>query len=405
MRIVNYVVEHAQDIDILHFSDLHISPFFDDFKLMEICTLAQEKRPNYICITGDLIDYATILELKEYREKIEFFLKRLGNIAPVLYILGNHEVFRYEEKQPTHIYHEDWFSNLNKISNVTFLNQTSYEDDKLYCYGLTLNPEMYQKEERIPPILPKEVPVVNGKLKLLLCHSSFYLARKEYREKFSWLQDFDLILSGHMHNGLLPTCLEPLFKPGQGLLSPSKEFLPNYAWGKFIQDESTYIISGGVSKLAFAKQKVSSFFEHLFPGQIENISLQRGKNFTGTSTLKTEGEVQLQQAQLLQQIHLFVNSIFAFQQVLFNKGVSHDAIELQAVERFFALRFPKLQVIETKIRTCQDLTQIQIYREEILPFLYEEWNRFIPYFDCYEMTLEKEPVKELQKYLGFHKNS
>lgn len=405
MRIVNYAVEHTQDIDILHFSDLHISPFFYDLKLTEICTLAQEKRPNYICITGDLIDYATILESKKYREKIELFFKRLGSIAPVLYILGNHEVFRYEEQQPTHIYHEDWFFNLNKISNVTFLNQTSYEDDKLYCYGLTLNPEMYQKEERIPPILPKEVPVVNGKLKLLLCHSSFYLARKEYREKFPWLQDFDLILSGHKHNGLLPTCLEPFFKPGYGLLSPSKQFLPNYAWGKFIQDQSTYIISGGISKFAFAGQKVPSFLERFFPAQIENISLQRGKMLTCTSTLKTEGEVQLQQAQLLQQIHFFVNSIFAFQQVLFNKGVPHDAVELQAVECFFALRFPKLQAIETKIRTCQNPTQIQIYREEILPFLYEEWKRFTPYFDCYEMALEKGPIKEFQKDWGFHKNS
>lgn len=51
----------------------------------------------------------------------------------------------------------------------------------------------------------------------------------------------DLVVSGHMHNGLIP-----LFK-NAGLISPSRELFPKYAHGVVEENETTVIINGAVN--------------------------------------------------------------------------------------------------------------------------------------------------------------
>lgn len=278
MKVKKYALDGKKDITIAHISDLHFSPLFKRSIFLDILEVIKKEKPNYLCITGDLIDYANILNKQNYCAELEQFFKKLGELTIVLYGLGNHDVFNYKEKGKPYKYYEDWFSKLNQIPNVYYLNQSIYEDENIWCYGLTLNNEYYITHEKDLPIIQAPLKHNNDKYKIVLCHSPYYIVRDNVLKENKWLKDMDLILSGHMHNGLFFPFLEKHTKSTRGFVSPFFVPFPKYARGIIKVNEITLIIAGAITTFSSTAPKVFHKFNKYYDAQIGIIKIKKSFN-------------------------------------------------------------------------------------------------------------------------------
>lgn len=76
--------------------------------------------------------------------------------------------------------------------------------------------------------------------------NSFNVLLAHFPEKIDFYRSFgkfDLVLSGHAHGGQwrLPPFMNGLYAPGQGLF-------PKYAGGRYDFDDTTFIVSRGLSR-------------------------------------------------------------------------------------------------------------------------------------------------------------
>ena len=60
------------------------------------------------------------------------------------------------------------------------------------------------------------------------------------------LKNIDLVLCGHMHGGLMPRFLRKIFK-NSGIINPSKRLFPKNVYGKLSKEDSTIIITSGIT--------------------------------------------------------------------------------------------------------------------------------------------------------------
>ena len=58
------------------------------------------------------------------------------------------------------------------------------------------------------------------------------------------MHNYDLILAGHTHNGMVPDWLNFLFKENSGIVAPNMHFFPEIAKGKIVKaiDKKTITI-------------------------------------------------------------------------------------------------------------------------------------------------------------------
>ena len=86
------------------------------------------------------------------------------------------------------------------------------------------------------------------------------------------LSKYNLILSGHTHGGLLPSCI----KGNTGFIDPCKGFFPKYSRLHYKYKSTDFIISSGVIKFS----KASGIFEKfndIYPMTITIINMKSQK--------------------------------------------------------------------------------------------------------------------------------
>lgn len=269
----------ANDIKIVHISDIHFSSITDFSHLKQLKDKIDVMKPNYICITGDIID---CLKFINDEERIEIFYKwihNLGNredkVIPVLISLGNHDMVYKpkEEKYNKSIYNKY----LKKLSstNTYILDDSYYEDDNVVITGFTQPPNTFHsknslKQEKkyfdnIKPILLK--PSIE-KINIALIHSPINIVNKYIVNK---LKDYDIVLSGHMHNGMVMPFIDKIFKGNFGIIDPNKKWFPKIARGRVVLEKNKYlIISGGITKLSWCSG-IFHYGNFIYPMHIENI--------------------------------------------------------------------------------------------------------------------------------------
>ena len=195
LKIINYELESNSDIKIAHFSDIHYSTFFSMKRLKEITSKLKEIKPNYICITGDLVDNISIPNKKEMSKLLKF-LDDISVVAKVIISLGNHDTRQYKDLTDNH-----WYEKLDK--KIIVLNNSSYEDENIYFYGLTVNDDYFHNEKKNVNVLVEalsNIKLSNSKYNTLLFHSPVNFDCREIEEK----NKFDLVLVGHTILVLLP---------------------------------------------------------------------------------------------------------------------------------------------------------------------------------------------------------
>ena len=265
-----------KDITFIHIGDIHYNETTSAKKLEYIKYAIEDAHPDYIFITGDLLDRPKITKNKEKIKLLVSWLNSLGNIAKVFISLGNHDIILEEDYK--------FFNKLNDINNIYVLNNQSYEDENVFISGFTLptnyyyNIEKHEDEDALLETLQNNFNLVTNlpkkKYKVALIHSPILLSEKKVIEK---LKEYDLILSGHMHNGLIPRTLDKIIKNNYGLISPDKRLFAKNTRGKIKTKYYTIIITGGITKLSPSSTKILSKLNGLYPISINKITVKGEK--------------------------------------------------------------------------------------------------------------------------------
>jgi len=271
-KIIMHSDKISKNIKLLVFSDIHFSGNHDIKKLERLIEKVKTYEIDYICIPGDIIDIPNI----NCDYMVKFFTK-LGSIAPVILSLGNHDI-RIKKQEYESYYDNDFWDKINKIGNVYLLNNNCKSFKDVYFYGFTQSFNYYYEyKNENKELMKKEIKEygvcerIPNKLSVLLMHSPICVSDKEIRNE---LNKYDLVFSGHMHNGVVPPILDEIFDNNVGIVSPNKKLFPKNARG-IIKDKCTIIISSGVTKISESAGKSLKWLNIFFPIGINYIEITK----------------------------------------------------------------------------------------------------------------------------------
>lgn len=255
-------------------TDLHFDTEYDLSILDKILDNVSKNKPDFICLSGDIIDNSNVV-LFDSINILTNFIKKLSDISSVIISLGNHEITLNKHKGNIDKV-IDYFNSL-KIENVYFLNNKSLVRDDLCFIGFNPDFEYYRKEESKYFIkeIDKLVNLNKRYYNILLCHSPINVFNPLTLKYSKQIKKSDLILSGHMHNGLILKCFD--HKGTWGLISPLRKLFPKYTRNKAVKkiDDHTInlIISGGIVKFSNTTPKIVRKFNKLFPISIVYVEV------------------------------------------------------------------------------------------------------------------------------------
>lgn len=273
----------VNDIRIICISDLHISVNSNENNLLNLVKLISGYKPNYICIPGDLLDEGNVVENPKTRKTIFRFFKKLSELCPVILAFGNHDfTIRDNGGRISHTCNV-FLKMIAKEKNIFLAHNDTYIDGNILISGFTQPYEYYYsslKEDvsillsALANLSSKNDSFLNSVTqdkkipKLCLMHSPYHLDKKEVHAFF---KNYDLILCGHMHNGIVPPFLNKLLPCNKGLISPSRTLFPKYARGMFWLENSCIIVSGGIVKFSNSAPKILQAANVFFPMSIDVI--------------------------------------------------------------------------------------------------------------------------------------
>ncbi len=273
----------TQDKQIAFISDIHS----DVTKLEMLFQKLKELKVPVFLIGGDLIDSTN--EVKR-NLIIKEFLYELAKTMKIFITIGNHDMIYFDKKSNNHR-GEVKSPNLDLFETLAndniYVPQIPYNkatfnkwslNNEIDISSLNLPIDYYWNKENISNFITLldevEKPDINAhKFNILLCHSPKSILTPGTSNEY--LNQFDLILTGHMHSGLIPYSLRKQTY-GRGLVGPYMSLLPKYAYG-YINNESTLLISGGITKISSSSELGSHrLFDIIYPSELELFSLQNG---------------------------------------------------------------------------------------------------------------------------------
>lgn len=237
-NIVKYSLTTDKDIKPVRFvmlSDLHDTDVTHD-RNKTLLDSIDSLSPDFVILAGDMI--TSYMQPKYSSDKAFDFLRELSARHKVYYGLGNHEQ-RYRvdaEKFPGKF--DALMDHLKKCGiNVLSDDHTDIEGAGIRVYGYDIPIDNYRRG--IKPYLGADaIESAIGKCdssvyNILIAHTPDY-----FEDYVKW--NADLVLSGHLHGGIVGV-------PGiGGLLSPQLELFPKYDFGTYTKDNTTMIVSRGI---------------------------------------------------------------------------------------------------------------------------------------------------------------
>ena len=242
--VTNYLIsspsipESFRDCRFLVLADLHNACFGKNNETL--LRMIQEQQPDYILIAGDMI----VGKPEQSTDVPASLIEELARKYPVYYAKGNHELRAglYPDTYGTL-----WTDYQKRLEGkVTWLvnewTALTRGGDSIWLYGLDIDSKYY-KRFRHRHMEPSYLTDLLGKPEpeayhILLAHNPDYFS--EYAE---W--GADLVLSGHLHGGLIRL---PWLG---GMLSPMFHFFPRYDRGRYEEKNSVMLLSGGLGSHTF----------------------------------------------------------------------------------------------------------------------------------------------------------
>jgi len=265
MKIVNkkYNLNNKLNKKIVLISDIHYHSKNDIMRLNDVLDNIKKINPDYICISGDILDKANVLDFDLLIE----WLKKLSSVTKVIMTLGNHEFYVNKSKNIYRLSNKH-INKIKKIENLYLLNNENKIIDNINFIGLVLPIEHYmlnnENEEEFKTYI-KNIKTNNKYYNVLLCHSPVNISKKEILSK----TNVDLALCGHMHGGVVPRFLRFLFGT-TGLVSPQKRLFPKNVYGNIRVENKNVVITSGIKVLS---ESHFPFIGYVFSSEIVEINL------------------------------------------------------------------------------------------------------------------------------------
>lgn len=195
----------------------------------------REQKPDFILVAGDIV---TAKPGKSLEPAIKL-MRELAGDYPVYYGNGNHE---YRMKLYPKTYGNmasEYGQALSELGIEPLVNsRTVLTEHGISVFGLEIGRELYRRF-RVPEMPEDYMTGMLGqasedRFTVLLAHNPDYFPRYA-----AW--GADLVLSGHVHGGVIRV---PLFN--RGVLSPGLRLFPKYDGGVFREGKSTMVVSRGL---------------------------------------------------------------------------------------------------------------------------------------------------------------
>lgn len=269
MVIKETIIKGSTDMNLCLLADIHYYPKYRLKTFRDLLDKIKILKPDYICITGDIIDYNEILN-EANMNYLYNFIMYLGLISKVIISLGNHDL---ETKYGSFKYPIEMINEIKKIPNVYLLDNETITFNNITFIGYTETFNI-DREKGCEDIVINEVNNllnnITDNYNILLSHNPLYLNKEEVYNKIDNFNKINLILSGHTHNGMLPNFI----KTNTLLITPMKRWFKKYGRGHFIKNNTHFVVTGGVvklSKMAYALH----LFNPLFAINIDNIIIKK----------------------------------------------------------------------------------------------------------------------------------
>lgn len=227
--LVSDKIKEGDSLKAVFLSDLHGCEYGEDNE--KLAKLIRDQEPDVILLGGDLV----VSRDPKKDEKARTFIRQINSIAPVYYAPGNHEkgmealkMFRTRNRN---------YVNFLKSEGIHYLkNDTVDLSSSVSVTGLDIDygyyGKMHTKKMTSQAMAEYLGKTEKNRYNIILAHNPrFY---KEYTEN-----NADLVLSGHYHGGSIRL---PLIG---GIISPQFRLFPNYSKGKFSDNGTTMIVTGG----------------------------------------------------------------------------------------------------------------------------------------------------------------
>lgn len=230
---------------IVQISDMHGKTFGP--KNSALAKRIKSLKPDIVFATGDMMS-----STKHDGGAFIDFLDEFNQQCPVYMCIGNHEqIARMLDGDGDMNKYYNAFINTIKDKGVIVLDNErvtqSEEEGTISISGLTLALYHYSRRDKdyydenlflTEDYMNNAIGKVESDFNILLAHNPAY-----FEEYASW--GADLILSGHVHGGIVHVPFKG------GLLSPEHVFFPEYDAGLFEIDNSKMIVNRGLGYSVF----------------------------------------------------------------------------------------------------------------------------------------------------------
>ncbi|MBQ3105098.1 MAG: metallophosphoesterase [Lachnospiraceae bacterium] len=234
-KISRYTLESRKIVSPYSFvvlADLHNKQYgAHNWKLLQAI---DRLHPEGIFLAGDML---TSIKGRDFTPALEL-IHRLAEKYPIFYGAGNHEtrLFLYPEVYGK-MGEEYERSLLEKQVRILHNEGCGLPEYNIHVTGLELTREYYRRMQKVR-MASSYLEETLGKpdkevFQILLAHNPEYF--KEYAK---W--GADLVLSGHLHGGIMRL---PLLG---GVISPSLKLFPGYDSGMYHQGDSAMVLSRGL---------------------------------------------------------------------------------------------------------------------------------------------------------------
>ncbi|WP_419749578.1 metallophosphoesterase [Terrisporobacter petrolearius] len=223
------------DYKILQITDLHSKEFGTNNE--KLINSIKEINPDLILVTGDMFTVSDISIDMNEEELVSYeLLSKLATNYKIVYVSGNHEEgkdiiyngddYRTRDRSKNNAYNR-YRSKLESLG-VTFVENSYLQNynDFINIYGVYF--DSMEKNEYY-----QSIDLDKTKFNIMLCHDP------KYFHTFANM-GFDLVLSGHVHGGIIRI---PLVG---GLFSPDRTFFPKYDKGIYKINNSYMNVSTGL---------------------------------------------------------------------------------------------------------------------------------------------------------------
>ena len=235
------------DKKLLIISDIHYCSKKDKDVLDLIWNNIHSNDYDFVLIPGDFINNSKIEDEGIFLS----FLTNLASIATVIMSIGNHDIALGVHNKKTYWYNEDLFNKIKSIKHVHLLDNDSYKKDGIRFVGLTLPLDYYKYHENKNYFMRytnnnfKSLPKTT--YNILLCHSPRFFEDEKIMNEVPLLDNVSLIVSGHLHAGLVPRKLRKTFK-GKGFVDPNHALAPKRCYGFHHMKDKKIAISAAINK-------------------------------------------------------------------------------------------------------------------------------------------------------------